>query len=60
MSISNFAQSANLPGFQLKGSDVKIDNVQLYLTQAGASAMNAFFKLSEGGGYLLPEVVRVR
>ena len=49
MSISNFAQSANLPGFQLKGSDVKIDNVQLYLTQAGASAMNAFFKLSEGG-----------
>lgn len=49
ISISNFAQSANLPGFQLKGSDVKIDNVQLYLTQAGASAMNAFFKLSEGG-----------
>jgi hypothetical protein len=47
--VSNFAQSANLSGFQLKGNDVKIDNVPLFLTQAGANAMNAFFNLNQGG-----------
>jgi hypothetical protein len=47
--VKNFAQSDTLNGFQLKGSYVKIDNVALYLTQDGANAMNAFFKLSQGG-----------
>ena len=47
--VQNFAQSYSLSGFQLKGSNVKIDNVALYLTQDGANAMNAFFKLSQGG-----------
>lgn len=47
--IPNFAQSAFLNGFQLKGSEVKMENVSLYLTQTGANAMNAFFNLSAGG-----------
>lgn len=47
--VPNFAQSITLDGFQLKGNDVKIDNVSLYLTQEGADAMNVFFKLSQGG-----------
>ncbi len=47
--LTNFAQSISLNAFQLKGNDVKIDNVQLYLTQEGANVMNAFFKLNQGG-----------
>ncbi len=46
--ISNFAQSTSLAGFQLKGNEVKIDSVSLFLTEDGASAMNAFFKLNQG------------
>jgi len=47
--VPNFAQSISLDGFQLKGNDVKIDNVSLFLTQEGADAMNLFFKLTQGG-----------
>ena len=34
--------------FQLKGNDVRIDQVVLYLTQEGASVMNNFFQLKDG------------
>jgi hypothetical protein len=49
--IANFAQTSNLNApFQISGDNkVDIDNVVLYLTQTGANAMNAFFRLSPGG-----------
>ena len=46
--LENFAQSAVLNDFQLKGNDVRIDQVVLYLTQEGASVMNNFFQLKDG------------
>lgn len=49
--IPNFAQSANLNApFQISPDNkIEIDNVDLFLTETGANAMNAFFGLAPGG-----------
>lgn len=49
--IPNFAQTPNLNiPFQISPNNkIEIDNVNLFLTQTGADAMNAFFGLNPGG-----------
>ena len=47
--LSNFAQSTEINAFQLKGGNLRVDNVGLYLSDAGAIAMNEFFKLLPTG-----------
>ncbi|WP_460027428.1 hypothetical protein [Methyloparacoccus murrellii] len=55
-SIPNFAQNIGaITTFPLQNGTVRIDNMPLFLTASGASLMNQFFGLVEGGQLYLRE-----